>query len=315
MKLLVTGRTNLALDLPPEVRVETFRESRPIPAEHLDADAVVAWGDPASIASMASDMPNLRWVQSLSAGTDLFESAGLGDDVVLTSGRGLHDATVTEHTVALILSLVRQLPQMFAVQAEPRWGTEFRGPRELQPPERVASILESRVLVWGFGSIGQHLAGVLTALGATVRGVARSAGERGGYPVVAEEDLDAELRETDILVMVLPSTDSTTKALDAHRLAQLPSRSIVVNVGRGSTVDEDALVDALEEGSIAGAAVDVASSEPLPSDARLWTAPNIVITPHVAGFRAYGGEQLVADNVAALLAGRPGGMRNVVERD
>jgi phosphoglycerate dehydrogenase-like enzyme len=132
--------------------------------------------------------------------------------------------------------------------------------------------------------------------------------------VVSEEDLDAELRETDILVMVLPSTDSTTKALDAHRLAQLPSRSIVVNVGRGSTVDEDALVDALQAGEIAGAAVDVASSEPLPSDARLWTAPNIVITPHVAGFRAYGGEQLVAGNVAALLAGRPGDMRNVVER-
>ena len=128
----------------------------------------------------------------------------------------------------------------------------------------------ARVLVWGFGSIGQTVAPVLQQLGAEVRGVARSAGERSGFPVVAEEDLAQELGQTDVLLMVLPSTAATTRALDADRLAALPAHAYVVNVGRGSTVDEPALVAALSEGGIAGAALDVTSTEPLPADSPLW---------------------------------------------
>lgn len=314
MKMLVTGRTELGLELPDGVDVVPLRESAEIPAEDLDAEVVVAWGDPRSLVSMARDMPNLRWVQSLAAGTDMFEAAGLPESVVLSSGRGLHDATVSEHAVALILTLVRQLPEMLAAQRESRWGREFRRAREVQPADRVASVIDARVLVWGFGSIGQHLAGILTALGAHVRGVARTAGERSGHEVLAEDDIDDALGSTDILVMVLPATPETDKALDAQRLARMPARSIVVNVGRGTTLDEDALVDALAGGRIAGAAVDVTAQEPLPADSPLWTAPNMVITPHVAGLRAHRGKELVEHNLRALLSGDTAAMRNVVTR-
>jgi phosphoglycerate dehydrogenase-like enzyme len=142
--------------------------------------------------------------------------------------------------------------------------------------------------------------------------VGRSAGERAGFPVVAEDELDAELRQTDVLVMILPSTEATTHALDAARLAALPRHALVVNVGRGTTVDEPALVAALTEGRIAGAALDVTEVEPLPADSPLWDAPDLLLTPHAAGGRPVGSDELVAANLAALLAG--GELRNVVAR-
>jgi phosphoglycerate dehydrogenase-like enzyme len=145
-----------------------------------------------------------------------------------------------------------------------------------------------------------------------VRGVGRSAGERAGFPVVAEDGLEAELQQTDVLVMILPSTPATARMLDAGRLAALPQHAFVVNVGRGSTVDEPALVAALTEGRIAGAALDVTEVEPLPADSPLWDAPNLLFTPHAAGGRPVGSDELVAANLAALLAG--GELRNVVAR-
>jgi phosphoglycerate dehydrogenase-like enzyme len=142
--------------------------------------------------------------------------------------------------------------------------------------------------------------------------VARSAGERSGFAVIAEESLERELRRTDVLIMILPATAGTLRALDAPRLAELPPHAYVVNVGRGSTVDEPALVAALAAGRLAGAALDVTDTEPLPADSPLWSAPNLVLTPHAAGGRPVGADDLIAANLRALLAGR--GLRNVVER-
>ena len=128
-----------------------------------------------------------------------------------------------------------------------------------------------------------------------------------------ERDQVAEvLPETDVLVMVLPSEPSTQKILNAQMLSLLPKRALICNVGRGATVDEAALVEALDRGQIAGAALDVVATEPLPPDSPLWDAPNLLITPHVAGFRAHGGDELVGGNLAAFLEGRP--LRNVVPR-
>lgn len=310
MKILVTDKTQLDFDRPDGAVVVRFKESRPIPDEHLDAEVVVCWGATASL-GLLKEMPKLRWVQSLSAGTDAFLAAGLPDGVLLTSGRGLHDHTVTEHAVALLLALVRELPDLVHAQDEHRWASEKRGPKPLQLPERVSTLIDARVLIWGFGSIGQALAPVLRALGASVRGVARSAGERAGFPVIAAADIREALPETDVLVMILPSEPETEKALNAELLALLPDRALVCNVGRGTTVDEDALVEALREGRIAGAALDVMATEPLPPDSPLWDAPHCVLTPHVAGFRAHGGDELVGGNLAAFLAGTQ--MRNLVE--
>lgn len=313
MKLLLPDSLPLAPELPEGILAVVYDASVPVPDEHLDAEAMVVWGNTtADLAAVAQRMPNLRWVQTLAAGPDAVLSAGFPDDVVVTAGSGLHDLTVTEHALALTLSLVRRLPAAARAQAEHRWAEELGGLQPLHPEGRTTTLIGARVLVWGFGNIGQTLAPVLSALGAEVRGVARRGGERSGFPVVAEQDLDAELGRTDVLIMILPSTAETDRALDVRRLAALPAHAYVVNVGRGSTVEEPALVAALARGRLAGAALDVTETEPLSADSPLWGAPNLVLTPHAAGGRPVGADDLVAGNLAALLAGRA--LRNVVDR-
>ncbi|GEO33175.1 phosphoglycerate dehydrogenase [Cellulomonas aerilata] len=313
MKLLLPDSLPLSPAVPDGVDVVTYDAGAPVPDEHLDAEALVVWGSAqADVAAVAGRMPALRWVQTLSAGPDSVLAAGFADHVVVTSGVGLHSVTVTEHALALTLALVRRLPAASRAQAEHRWARELGGVQPLHPQGPVTTLLDARVLVWGFGQIGQTLAGLLRGLGAHVRGVARSAGDRAGFPVVAEEDLEAELPGTDVLVMILPADASTERALDAPRLAALPGHAYVVNVGRGTTVDEEALHAALSAGTIAGAALDVTAVEPLPADSPLWDAPNLVLTPHAAGGRPVGADELVAHNVAALVAGQP--LHNVVER-
>jgi phosphoglycerate dehydrogenase-like enzyme len=313
MKLLLPDSLPLAPAVPEGVETVPYDTSAPVPDEHLDAEALVVWGSSTDdIRAVADRMPKLRWVQSLAAGPDSVLAAGFPDDVVITSGSGLHDRPVTEHALALILALVRRLPAASRAQAEHRWADELGGLQPLHPEGAVTTLLGARVLIWGFGAIGQTLAPFLEQLGARVRGVARSAGERAGFAVIAEEDMQRELGQTDVLVMILPSTPATTHALDADRLAALPAHAYVVNVGRGSTVDEPALVAALSGGRIAGAALDVTDIEPLPADSPLWDAPNLLLTPHAAGGRPVGADELISGNLAALLDGRD--LRNVVER-
>jgi phosphoglycerate dehydrogenase-like enzyme len=313
MKLLLPDSVPLAPELPEGVVTAVYDASAPVPDEHLDAEAMVVWGSSAAdLAAVAGRMPHLRWVQTLAAGPDAVLSAGFAEDVVITAGSGLHDLTVTEHALALTLSMVRRLPAAARAQAEHRWADELGGLQPLRPEGAVTTLIGARVLVWGFGAIGQTLAPVLAALGAEVRGAARSAGERSGFAVIAEGSLEEELGRTDVLIMILPSTPETDRALDARRLAALPAHAYVVNVGRGSTVDEPALVAALTGGRLAGAALDVTDTEPLPADSPLWDAPNLVLTPHAAGGRPVRADVLVAANLAALLAGRP--LRNVVDR-
>jgi phosphoglycerate dehydrogenase-like enzyme len=313
VKILLPGSLPLAPALPEGVDAVRYDVAAPVPEEHLDAEALVVWGNaPADLRAVAGRMPRLRWVQTLAAGPDAVLGAGFPGDVVVTSGVGLHDRPVTEHALALVLALLRRLPAALAAQAEHRWADELGGLQPLHPEGAVTTLLDARVLVWGFGNIGQNLAPLLQALGAQVGGVGRSAGERSGFPVVAEDRLEAELEHTDVLVMILPATEATTHALDAGRLAALPRHAFVVNVGRGSTVDEPALVAALTEGRIAGAALDVTEVEPLPAESPLWDAPNLLLTPHAAGGRPVGADELVAANLAALLADRE--LRNVVAR-
>ncbi len=313
MKLLLPNSLPLAPELPDGVEAVRYDASAPVPDEHRDAGAMVVWGSSAdALAAVAGRMPDLRWVQTLAAGPDAVLGAGFPDEVVITSGTGLHDRPVTEHALALVLSLVRRLPAAATAQREHRWADDLGGLQPLHPDGAVTTLLGARVLVWGFGSIGQNLAPLLHGLGAHVGGVGRSAGERSGFPVVTEEDLHDELARTDVLVMILPATEATRNALDVRRLAALPAHALLVNVGRGSTVDEEALVDALREGRIAGAALDVTAVEPLPADSPLWEAPNLVLTPHAAGGRPVGADELISANLAALLAGAE--LRNVVAR-
>ncbi|RMI06822.1 phosphoglycerate dehydrogenase [Cellulomonas triticagri] len=308
--------TSIALDpaLPDGVTTATYDVDVPLPDDLLGADALVAWGNPTPVlADAARRMPGLRWVQALAAGPDQVLAAGFGPDVRITSGRGLHDGPVAEHTLALVLAAARRLPELVRAQDAHRWADELGGRQNL-PHEggEFRSLSGARVLIWGFGSIAARLAPLLTVLGAQVIGVASRAGERAGYPVITPADVPRTLPGTDVLIGILPATPATRKVLDASVFAALPDHAWVVNVGRGATLDESALLEAVRSGGLAGAALDVFETEPLPTTSALWDEPRVLITPHAAGGRPVGADTLLADNIRAFVRDEP--LRNLVAR-
>src|SRR5699024_5473989 len=241
----------------------------------------------------------------LSAGMDKIVAAGFAPSGRLGSGSGPRERTVTERALALVLSLLRRRPEALAAQGERRRPRERGAPQERHPAGRVTTQTAGRVRMRGFGGIGQTMAPLLRALGAEVTGVARSAGTRADTPVHATEELQELLPHTDVLISTLPATEATAGVVDQRVFALLPESSCFVNVGRGTVVDQPALVDALQQGTIRGAAVGVTDPEPLPADNALWSAPNLLITPHAAGGRPIGADERIAHNVRALENGQP----------
>lgn len=313
MKILIPYTTDIDPGGFSDHEVIRHPAEEPVPPEHADAEVVVVWGTPLDVLQeTARRLHQVELVQALAAGPDSVLKAGFRDEAVICSGVGLHSRPVAEHALALILTLVRGLPTAARRQHERHWDPQLGGLQPLHPENRVTTLMDARVLIWGFGAIGQQLADLCTALGSRVTGIARSLGQRGGYPVITPEQLPEHLPETDVLVLVLPHDSATERVLNRETLDALPQRALIVNVGRGSTVDEDALVEALHTESIAGAAIDVAAQEPLPMESRLWSAPHLIITPHMAGGRPVGGAQLLRENVRALTQG--GEFTNRVDR-
>ena len=283
-----------------------YEVDKTIPIEHRDAEVLVAWRNTAdNLADAAKEMPSLKLVQTLAAGPDSVLAAGFADHVAITSGRSLHDGPVAEHALALVLAAIRRLDVLQESQRASTWNTQYNEEQANPATERLYTLDGAKVTIWGFGSIAGRLAPLLAALGAEVTGVASSNGERYGFPVVAADGFPEVLRSTDVLVSILPATPETADALDDDVLRHLPATAVFVNVGRGATVDEDALLAALKEGRLRAAALDVTKVEPLPADSELWSAPNLIITPHVAGNRPKGSAKLVLANISALKDGKP----------
>ncbi|MDO5662106.1 MAG: NAD(P)-dependent oxidoreductase [Brachybacterium sp.] len=301
MKILLPDTMPLDPDLPDGWEAVTIDARAEIPPEHHDAQVLVVWGSSGKhLASAAESLTELRLVQSLAAGVEGILAAGFDEDVVVATGASLHSPTVSEHALALLLALVRRIPDALAAQERREWDEDLGGLQPLNPPERVTTLLDTRVLIWGFGEIGQTLAPMLRALGADVRGIARSAGERAGFPVLTEDELPGALEDIDVLINILPGGEATQGAINAEVLAALPDRALLINVGRGTTVDQVALREALEAGTLGGAGLDVTDPEPLPADDPLWGAPNLIITPHGAGGRPVGADERIAANLRAL---------------
>ncbi|BFU44022.1 NAD(P)-dependent oxidoreductase [Krasilnikovia sp. MM14-A1004] len=306
MKLLLPDSIDLDLRLPGDVRVVRYPTAQPVPEADVDAEALVVWGNEAAqVRDAARRLTRLRWVQTLAAGPDVVLEAGFAPDVVLTGGRGLHDRTVAEHTLALILAAARRVHLLARAQIGHRWADEWGGVQPVREADSFRTLRDARVVIWGFGGIAATLAPLLAALGAEVTGVARTAGRRHGFDVVAAADLPGLLPRADVLIMILPAAPDTARALDAGLLGLLPAHAWLVNVGRGSTVDADAVLAAIRAGRLGGAALDVFDAEPLPPESGLWDEPNVIISPHAAGGRPVGAAQRVADNLAALRAGDP----------
>src|SRR5699024_7823776 len=242
MKILLPDTVPLSPELPEGWEAVTIDARAEIPAEHHDAAVLVVWGSSRRhLASAAEHLASLLLVQSLSAGVDGILAAGFAPEVRIATGAGLHSLTVSEHALALLLSLVRRLPESREAQQRHEWSTELGGLQPLHPEGRLTTLLGARVLSWGFGQIGQPLAPTRQALGAEVRGAARSAGTRAGFGVIAESDVPAALPEVDVLIDILPATERTAGAVGREVLAALPDHAILLNVGRGATVDQVAL--------------------------------------------------------------------------
>ena len=315
MKLLYP--TSLVLDTKSlegfSVDIVPYDVKQPIPSEHYDAQVLVTWTNTAdNLKDAASKLTSLKWIQSLAAGPNDVLNAGFPSHIGVTTGSGLHDFTVAEHTLAMLLSCARRLHSMRDHQLKSKWPGHLGGPQPDRPAGSFTTLRDARVLIWGYGNIAKTLAPHLTSLGATVKGVARSQRVSNGVEVYGEDKLPELLPETDALVMILPGSDSTKHALNSDRLKLLPKHAWVVNVGRGTSVDEDALANAVQNGDIAGAALDVFETEPLPESSRFWAIENIIISPHAAGGRPQGAEALVADNLRRFRAGQS--LRNVVDR-
>ena len=251
----------------------------------IDAEVLVTWtNSPENLKDAASRMKNLKWIQSCAAGPNDVINAGFDTSkIAVCTGSGLHDHTVAEHTLALLLCAARRLDEIKEYQLQGKWPAHLGGPQPDRPRGKFTSLRSANVTIWGFGNIAKTLCPVLTALGANVRGIARSNGVRNGVEVSSEDKIPDILPQTDALVMILPGDESTRHALNAKRLRLLPKHAWVVNVGRGTSVDEDALADALEQNRIGGAALDVFETEPLPEGHRFWKSPNCIVSPHGAG--------------------------------
>jgi phosphoglycerate dehydrogenase-like enzyme len=269
------------------------------PAELEQAEFFVAdaWSAEETIAAMPS-MTSLRVVQTLSAGVDWLPP--LPDAVTLCDARGVHDIAVAEWVLSAVLAVTRGMPAMVDSQRAGRWE---------RPPQ--AELHGSRVLIVGYGSIGEAVERRLEPFGVEVDRVARSARE-GVHPIGALGEL---LLEADVVVLLLPLTDETRGMVGAAFLDRMKEGALLVNAARGQIVDTDALLAALRTGQVR-AALDVTDPEPLPDGHPLWSAPGALITPHVAGDtsgfkpRAY---RLVGDQIRRYAAGEP--LINVVEGD
>jgi D-2-hydroxyacid dehydrogenase (NADP+) len=229
------------------------------------------------IPGLISRAPRLKWVQTLSAGVEnILSEDMINSPVILTNVSGIHTVQITELVFGLILAFAKHLPQCLDNQKESKW-------------ERFTPvILQGKTLgIVGLGKIGTGIARMGKFLGMRVLATRRSAKKilhtRYADTVYPSEQLDLLLQQSDYVVLALPYTPVTEKMIGEKELSLMKPSAFLVNIGRGKTVDEEALVKALDSKRIAGAGLDTFALEPLPSSSPLWGMPGVIITPHVAG--------------------------------
>ncbi|MBP5528909.1 MAG: D-2-hydroxyacid dehydrogenase [Lachnospiraceae bacterium] len=250
-----------------------IKDESEIPEAFADAEILYGFG-----MNTAKTSRNLKWLCVPSAGVDYLMKPGsfANEDCILTNSSGAYGVTIAEHIIAVSLMMMRKLTVSYEETLRGEWGV----------PKPQKSLKDCRITALGTGDIGCSFAKRARAFEpASLVGVNRSGQcvEASFDRVVKIEELDTILPFTDLCVLSLPDTAETKDILSRKRMELLPKGAYIVNVGRGSAIDEDALADLLDSGHLAGAALDVFKTEPLPSDSRLWKTKNLLITPHLAG--------------------------------
>jgi phosphoglycerate dehydrogenase-like enzyme len=272
-----------------------------------DTDILLCFSPPMAD-HVVRDAPKLKWIQALGTGVDnIVDLPSLGKEVLVTNIRGIHGAPVSEATIAYMLSLARDLPRSTHAPDKATWE---RWPSALLDGKTVG--------IFGVGLIAEYLAPVCKALHMTVIGISATPRAAPGFDrMVARGDLVQVAPELDFLVTLAPPTAETRGIVSAKVLAAMKPSAYLINVARGGLVDEPALMAALESGTIAGAALDVFSQEPLPSDNPLWKTKNLTIFSHLGGYsQGYEDRAMptIAGNMRKFFAGDFKSMINIVRK-
>ena len=281
-----------------------YARSSTVTPEQLAA-ATVIFGWPR--AEFMKQAVSLKWFQTMWAGTE--EYAGfLPEGILFTSSSGSNSRSVAEHMLTGLMAVCRRLPAYLDSQRAHVWKDE--GP--------MKTILGGTVLVLGAGNVGSTFAGLCQGLGAKTIGLKRTVtGPVAGFDEVRPMDeLDALLPQADVVALTLPHSPQTAGLMNADRIARMKDDAILISAGRGSVLDQDALVRAMTAGKLWGAALDVTDPEPLPDNSPLWDVPNLLLTPHVAGglrleITRRKCVEMAQENLRRYLAGEP--LKNLVK--
>ena len=289
-------------------RIRYFKDLQDVET-HIDQCEIIYGYYPAYVLKRAA---SLRWFASASAGVDPFlkDEVWASPDTILTNSAGSYGITISEHMLMAILMLMRRQPEYDEVTRARQWKNIGA----------VRSICGSRIAIVGTGDIGTSLARRVKALGAAhVCGVRRTLkpADPAFDEVMTLDRLAEAVKDVDVIALCVPGTPETAGLLSKEIIDGLNPKTYVVNVGRGSAIDQPALVAALNEGRIAGAALDVMTPEPLPADDPLYDARNVILTPHISGNMSLGltcdiNVDMFCENLRRYFKGEP--LRNVVDR-
>jgi phosphoglycerate dehydrogenase-like enzyme len=277
-----------------------------------DAPEVIVTGLDEAVFERAISAPGVRWVHSISAGVEHLPLAEMAErGILLTNSAGAYATAMAEYAIAAMIMLARRLPSWLEGQRERSWldGDSFD-----------AMVLRGKRLgIVGYGAVGREVAAAARALGMEVWATKRTPLYLSSEPLdglLSPSDLHRLLAESDMVVLCASLNRTTRHLIGPAELEAMKPSAALVNVARGGLVDEDALVRALQEGRLRGAMLDVTSTEPLPPESALWSAPNLLITPHVSGNTPESWNRQVeffCHNLRLYLDGSPERMGNLVD--
>lgn len=244
-------------------------------AEVLEASEIV-FGWPKT--DLVKKAKNLKWLHLPSAGVDRYANKEIyqNQDIILTNSSGVYGKPIAEHVFAMILAHNRNLIDYAYDKKEKKW----------QRKNDIKDLFNSTVGILGLGDIGSTIAKRAKAWGAEVLALKRTVAELPDYvdQIYLNQDLDKMLKKSDYVILTLPGTPATEEIIGREELQIMKESAFIVNIGRGSLIEQDALIEALEADWIAGAGLDVTDPEPLPEASKLWELENVILTPHTSGF-------------------------------
>ncbi len=289
----------------PQIHLDYACEAKELPRKLPGVEILITANrcyEPDAAALIRTHGGALKWIQFITSGIDKAVASGLPGGVVVTNLAGLRAFAVAEHALSLMLGLVRQIRQSERAFARRDWARD-------ELASGMNNLAGKHLVILGAGAIAQDIARKAKAFDMHVTGISRTLTPLANFDAIKPRAaLTETARGADVLLVAALADDSTHKIISREIIAALPRHAFIVNIARGSLIDEAALIEALRTGRIAGAALDVQENEPVPADHPLWSLDNLLLTPHVSGAGSQGTgathASMFADNLKLWLAGQ-----------